>query len=122
MAEQDSSELIRKILMTPDQDLRAMRLVANGHQPSDPLGKLYAGLFKDDPKEFSRQKRSAEKDYRAELLRAQERGEQSTGAAAGSDGPLPDEASDRIEELIQKLLQEACGHEDDVRAEGAGGA
>lgn len=86
----------------PPQALKDLRAVWEGNKPANPAQVMLKGLYDKSPQTFLAQLRAAEKEWREVIAKLQpER------APAHQCAPEEDGGSDRIEEVIERLLKEA---------------
>jgi hypothetical protein len=100
--EPSNEDLLRAALLEPPQLLLDLRLVYNGVPPRTPAQEKLKTLWDKDPDKFLTRLSQAEKDYRTE------QGRKAPGVVQdGPEAPIEDKQSDKIEALIQRILDEA---------------
>ncbi len=87
----------------PPEALLDMRAVWGGAPPANQAQVMLKGLYEKSPAVFLQQLRAAEKEWREVIAKLQPQKE--SGVPSGT--PEEDEGSDRIEEVIERLLREA---------------
>jgi hypothetical protein len=98
--EPSNEDLLRTALLEPPQLLLDLRFVYNGVPPRTPAQEKLKTLWDKDPDKFLTRLSQAEKDYRTEQGRK-------AVAQDGPEAPIEDPTSDKIEALIQSILDEA---------------